>query len=205
MGKLFCLHSDDLDIQWALKLVPTARREKAIRLSSDRARKESLAAGLLLCRAAAEYGEDPDAVCYDANGKPDFASGRVHFSLSHSRGFAVCAVSKLPVGVDAEKKRPANLRAADRCFCEEEKNQLMACGSDDLKNQMFTRIWPRKEAFGKADGRGLLIANGFCAADGGTYEGHRYFFSDFEISDWLLSVCTKDTREDFALHWCENT
>ena len=169
MGKLFCLHSDDLDIQWALKLVPTARREKAIRLSSDRARKESLAAGLLLCRAAAEYGEDPDAVCYDANGKPDFASGRVHFSLSHSRGFAVCAVSKLPVGVDAEKKRPANLRAADRCFCEEEKNQLMACGSDDLKN------------------------------------GHIFFFSFFEISDWLLSVCTKDTREDFALHWCENT
>ena len=75
----------------------------------------------------------------EAGGKPFFPSRPdVCFSLSHSRGAAVCAVHNRPVGVDIEKLRPAPAR--------------LAAGMAD---EAFFRLWTAKEATIKRQGLGV--------------------------------------------------
>ena len=75
----------------------------------------------------------------EAGGKPFFPSRPdVCFSLSHSRGAAVCAVHNRPVGVDIEKIRPAPAR--------------LAAGMAD---EAFFRLWTAKEATSKRQGLGV--------------------------------------------------
>ena len=75
----------------------------------------------------------------EAGGKPFFPSRPdVCFSLSHSRGAAVCAVHNRPVGVDIEKIRPAPAR--------------LAAGMAD---EAFSRLWTAKEATIKRQGLGV--------------------------------------------------
>ncbi len=75
----------------------------------------------------------------EAGGKPFFPSRPdVCFSLSHSRGAAVCAVHNRPVGVDIEKIRPAPAR--------------LAAGMAD---EAFFRLWTAKEATIKRQGLGV--------------------------------------------------
>lgn len=84
------------------------------------------------------------------HGKPYFPDHpRVEFSLSHTRGAIVCAVSAFPVGVDVEAAdrafRPALAR---RCFTAQE----CAFATD---NAHAIAVWTRKEALLKRDGRGV--------------------------------------------------
>ena len=75
----------------------------------------------------------------EAGGKPFFPSRPdVCFSLSHSRGAAVCAVHNRPVGVDIEKIGPAPAR--------------LAAGMAD---EAFFRLWTAKEATIKRQGLGV--------------------------------------------------
>ena len=75
----------------------------------------------------------------EAGGKPFFPSRPdVCFSLSHSRGAAVCAVHNRPVGVDMEKIRPAPARLAE-----------------GMADEAFFRLWTAKEATIKRRGLGV--------------------------------------------------
>ena len=50
-------------------------------------------------------GKKEYAVKHTENGKPYTDEG-IYFSLSHTEGFTVCAVSDSEVGADTEKIRP---------------------------------------------------------------------------------------------------
>lgn len=74
-------------------------------------------------------------------GKPYFPQyPHIHFSLSHSRGAAVCALSGEPVGVDVEV-----LRAPPRRL------------SGGMDAEAFFRLWTAKEATAKLLGLGLPV------------------------------------------------
>lgn len=49
-------------------------------------------------------GKDGLVIKRTQNGKP-YTDGEKHFSLSHTQGLTLCAVSDSPIGVDAEKIR----------------------------------------------------------------------------------------------------
>lgn len=122
------------------------------------ARAQSFAASLLLEYAVAQHFPwvvHPLAISIAEGGKPYLVSEpNLHFSLSHSANWAVCAVSDHPVGVDIERCEPGRRDVASRFFHKEEVrylNTLLPSARDDA----FYKLWTLKESFVKSTGRGL--------------------------------------------------
>lgn len=96
-----------------------------------------------------------------AHGKPELApgAGALHFSVSHSGGLALCAVTRdRPVGVDLERLRPVPEaeEIAQRFFSDREKADFRTL-RPGAKRKGFFRCWTRKEAYLKAIGLGLCF------------------------------------------------
>lgn len=85
-----------------------------------------------------------------SGGKPYLpAYPGLHFSLSHSGNFVVCAISSVPVGVDLELPRTVHPGVAARWFSPEEQALLAQAPS------AFFDLWMAKEAVLKEIGCGL--------------------------------------------------
>lgn len=88
-----------------------------------------------------------------ARGKPYFAEGSLHFSISHTKKHVFCVLSDKPVGMDAEEKdRDINLKLADKILSETEKCRFRE--SADRRDALL-RLWVLKEAAVKLTGEGL--------------------------------------------------
>ena len=101
-------------------------------------RAESLYAWALLGLA---LGKDLPAVVREPSGKPYFPDApECCFSLSHTRGAVLLALSDRPVGADVELVRTPPPRLARRF---------------GLEGEDFFRSWVRREARGKRTGAGI--------------------------------------------------
>lgn len=138
-------------------------RARAARLRGDTHRRRWLASHVALRHALATALDAPPESLEFAvgeHGKPRLAgrhAGMLEFSLSHSGGLALIAVSTTtPVGVDVELVESMNdLDAvAQRHFAPEE-SQTLGRLDGDARLDAFYRIWTRKEAYLKATGMGL--------------------------------------------------
>ena len=143
------------DIEGALKLLTEERRRKYLKLRNEKARRECLAAGLLLRKVLEIHGVDLKTVHTNDDGKPE-AEG-ICFNLSHSGNVVICAASKDNVGCDIEKIGSAPKRVAERFFCEDEIDWIESFANED-KNREFFRIWTMKESYLKMTGEGLRTA-----------------------------------------------
>lgn len=86
-------------------------------------------------------------------GKPFFASGRFHFSISHTPKRVFCALADYPLGIDAEEMdRQVNPALADKILSPVERKHYDAA---EDKNACFLKLWVLKEASLKASGEGL--------------------------------------------------
>lgn len=140
------------------------RRKKAdsFRFPDDRAR--CLCADHVARQMLGELsGADADKITfsYGVKGKPS-ADLPLHFNLSHSGDYLLCAVSDKPIGVDIEQIKPFRAGMLDRFFTVTEadfiRGDLMelpervtdpdACGR-------FCRVWTAKEAYVKMTGTGI--------------------------------------------------
>lgn len=100
-----------------------------------------------------EVGDSLPEVARTERGKPYFLHSPWHFSLSHSRGHAFCALSRHPVGIDGEELgREIRLSLAKKILSPEEKAQFDAAPNPRLALLTF---WVLKEAAAKATGEGL--------------------------------------------------
>ena len=75
-----------------------------------------------------------------------------HFSLSHTRGALACACGAVPVGVDLERLRKWRLPVVSRFFGEREAAYVLSAAQG--RDERFTEIWTRKEAYVKCLGTG---------------------------------------------------
>jgi 4'-phosphopantetheinyl transferase len=93
------------------------------------------------------------------HGKPCLADAQaaVHFNVSHSGDLVLVAFGNLPVGVDIEMQRAdIDLAAiAGTCFSAAERSDIFLAPAD--AQAKFFRYWTCKEAWIKADGRGLSL------------------------------------------------
>ena len=86
-------------------------------------------------------------------GKPYFAEGGLHFSVSHTRRRVFCVLSEKPVGLDAEETgRQPDLRLADKILSPAERQRYDRAQD---KTAALLRLWVLKEAAAKLSGEGL--------------------------------------------------
>ena len=85
------------------------------------------------------------------SGKP-YVSADIHFSLSHSDNTTTVATALSDIGFDVQKTTAYNERAA-RGIMNEKEIEYIEKSTD--KDKAFTRLWSIKEAYAKADGKGL--------------------------------------------------
>lgn len=115
----------------------------------------------LIVECLEDYGVEAPQMLRTPKGKPyikipdssDFSeiTEAVHFSVSHSGKYFLCAIADKNIGIDIQDHRKADTKKiADRYFTEEE-IQLIDEGGD----KEFFFIWARKEAYSKYTGKGL--------------------------------------------------
>ena len=145
--------------------VTPAEESRARRMGSPRRSREFLVArGALRRVLAGALGIDPLVVPIreGAHGKPDLVPRGpslppIGFNLSHSGDrFIVALALSVDPGVDVELIRPRRSldRLARHCFSPAEQR---AVADDPDPMHAFYRVWSRKEAVIKADGRGVSI------------------------------------------------
>ncbi|MCK5838739.1 MAG: 4'-phosphopantetheinyl transferase superfamily protein [Bacteroidales bacterium] len=97
-------------------------------------------------------------IVFSSKGKPMLkGKSDLHFNLSHSGHWVVCAIANKPVGIDVEMIQAGKLKIAKRFFTETEINDLR---SKDDKKQLhyFFDLWTLKESYLKVLGKGLTLA-----------------------------------------------
>lgn len=123
------------------------------KISHPQARACSLTGDLLLNKIVRSLFPDADFPLIRETapgGKPYLpACPELHFSLSHSGDFVVCAISSVPVGVDLELPRAVHPGIAARWFSSEEQALLTQ------EPSAFFDLWMTKEAVLKEIGCGL--------------------------------------------------
>lgn len=96
-------------------------------------------------------GKAMPPICLTERGKPYFAEGGWHFSISHTKKHVFCCLSRENVGLDAEEtdrtvpKKPACLSPAEYALWEAAEDRAQA----------YLRLWILKEAYAKLTGKGL--------------------------------------------------
>lgn len=183
MTRLYLADVSGLDIASALERVTPYRREKALRCRFDDDKRRSLGAALLLQHA---FG-DGFSYTVGADGKP--LAGGVHFSLSHSGRFAVCAVGEAPLGVDVEFPRENSLRLAKRFLSETECEKLAR--SDDPDGD-FCALWVVREACIKCGGAGLKAL--------GETEVSDYFTAHLTFEDCHIGLASEADLGEIEIH-----
>lgn len=110
---------------------------------------------LLLC--AADYTGLPSSTfrrVQEEGQKPQLTGGpKLHFSVSHSGDYWMCAFGAQPVGLDLQNNRPCRAEALARRFFHTAEVEYLERKGFSL--EAFYRIWTAKESFVKWSGRGF--------------------------------------------------
>lgn len=113
----------------------------------------SVAYALLAKLWQAEFGEALPQIACTERGKPYFVDEKIHFSITHTKHNAFCAVSDVSVGIDAEElDREIKPALAEKILSPEEYVQYIAA---EDKNRALMTFWVLKEAQAKCTGEGL--------------------------------------------------
>ena len=147
---------------------------------------------------------------YAECGKPHLAEKQINppsairhpqFSVSHSNGLALFAVSARPVGVDLEHIRSdfSFMDIARRFFHEEEIRYLDSLTVGDQPRAFFS-LWTRKEAYLKALGLGLnaSLSTRIMPDDAEIIgqEGEKWTLTDLEIGpDYSAALVSMGDRQ----------
>ena len=170
--------------------------------------EQSAAAELAICAAMKNSGRPfaPSDYAYKESGQPTIQNG--HITISHTEGYAACAIAREPVGIDVEREHTFSKAAAKRILSPQEELLRESANADEL----LSRIWTVKESFLKMTGEGIpggmrtleLIAAGDGSSDVWTIKrgtepeaGCAVLLSisgsgnSADFNDAYLSVCTK--------------
>ncbi len=145
MTHLFALSTSAADIMnISLRSRLSAARLTYIDSLHGTSRQQSFTASLLLdeaIRLCCPSVPRPLDIAANENGQPYLtAAPDVHFSLSHSAAWAVCAVSDHPVGVDIQQCRSFKPNIADRFFHPDEVQYLSSLSPAERENAFLHAV-----------------------------------------------------------------
>ena len=131
----------------------------AVHIANEERRTQHLAVRLLFKLMMPEA--DLSQLVMADNGKPYLIGLPFHFSFSHCKGYAACAVDDQPIGIDIEIIHPRILKVAHKFLNDQEK--AMIAGLDE-KGQLIQLafLWAAKEAmYKKHEQLGIDFAKDF--------------------------------------------
>lgn len=147
-------------------LLDTKEQQRFSRFKVDSKRQEFLASRLLLqhiLRCRSSYSKSNISTIPDDMGRPFFYLGdekiRLYFSLSHTKGFILCASSAIAeIGCDIEHVRMRKYLSelTKMVFSEPERRHYNSLLETE-RLHFFYKSWTLKEAYVKAMGQGLRI------------------------------------------------
>ncbi|WP_293577471.1 4'-phosphopantetheinyl transferase superfamily protein [Phaeobacter sp.] len=144
-----------------VKILDEAEQARAAAMPSPRQRMQYISAHVALRQIlGAHVGAAPAELRFasEAYGRPVLEHAKApHFSLSHSGRaamIALCCEAKIGVDLEQRRPRPKARRLVERLFAAEEQAALLPLAETAFA-RAFGRLWVMKEAYIKADGRGL--------------------------------------------------
>lgn len=196
------LDAPETDVQQGWQCLSVAEQDRANRFIREQDKQAYVVSHAMLRFILARYlASDPGAVIIevDKQGKPYLPdSNSLYFNLSHSKQRALVAVSQgHEVGVDIEYKsqKPDLLAIAERFFAYEEYIYIK-CHQDQVL--AFYQIWTAKEAYVKAQGKGLAYGlSRFCVI--GSNEQIKANLNDWQLhtfavdGGYMAAVVAMDT------------
>lgn len=140
------------------EIISEERRKKMERYRFEADKIRSLFAEVLVRYGLKKhFGMEKEEVSIEKNeyGKPELIKRKdIHYNVSHSGDWVICAFSSFPVGVDVEIEKEHNLDIAKRFFDKTEYETLRECESP---KELFISYWTLKESYVKAEGKGMQI------------------------------------------------
>jgi phosphopantetheinyl transferase len=131
----------------------------AIPIANEERRTQHLAVRLLFKLMMPEA--DLSQLVMADNGKPYLIGLPFHFSFSHCKGYAACAVDNQPVGIDIEIIHPRIAKVAHKFLNVSEKAMIAGLDEQEQLNQMAF-LWAAKEAmYKKHEQLGIDFAKDF--------------------------------------------
>ncbi len=134
------------------------RKERAVKYLKREAACRTLVADLLF-RYAVRHTTGLDIrrlnILKNEYGKPMFENLDLHFNISHSGEWVVCAIDKYEIGIDIEEYRPIDIRIAERFFSRKEILFINGFKTEEERYCSFFKIWTLKESYIKSIGKGL--------------------------------------------------
>lgn len=141
----------EAEVQRLLPLVSAQRREQALRYKHVFGRFCCLRSWLMLDELMTNNQRPMADWQYNQYGKPYLPEGPF-FSISHCKEAIAVAIGDLPIGIDIEGIRHADMGLIERTMSTAEQAQIAEATSAD---RTFTRLWTQKEAVLKCQGTGI--------------------------------------------------
>lgn len=184
--------------------VSKQRLEKVRRLKTAKAKALTLGVELLLNKALSQSYDlgQPLIITKEPQGKPVLRDyPYIHFNLSHSGDYAVCAVGAGPVGVDLQKMDAPNLKLATRFFTNKESEWLLSLPVEKQK-QGFYDLWVIKESYMKYTGKGFgLPMDAFTVKIEGDYPDDMKIMIEYKEETKAVSLKKYNCLKNYTL-WC---
>jgi 4'-phosphopantetheinyl transferase len=154
--------SDD-ELDEASRRLTESERQRARNIRLDRPRRAFVVGRLLLRSTVAHIAGVPSqevGIELEPTGRPVLTGelGQYFVSIAHSGSHVLVGVAQRQVGVDVEQLRQSapSPRLMARVCSPDELRRLEGMTDADRADAFMT-VWARKEAYGKAIGRGLDI------------------------------------------------
>ncbi|WP_050740127.1 4'-phosphopantetheinyl transferase family protein [Acetobacterium bakii] len=206
-------------LQKYLDQVTTERREKVVRQKSIQSQALSLGAEVLMKKAMLKsFGIKGNLIIEKSEqGKPRLLKhSGIHYNLSHSGNYVVCALSNKAVGLDLQKMDRLNLDLATRYFAQEEVVWLFDLPVEKQKKGFFD-LWTIKESYMKFTGRGFALPmssftvrlEGKLLDAGGVsiFEGEEkvsVFLKEYKCPEnYVLWCCSSSSNFEEVLEWMD--
>ncbi len=204
MNKIYLLNIEQLNnptiYMEALKHLSEERKQKVAAISHPNGKYRSIGAGYLISLGLTEAGLAPltERVKLSSRGKPFLPDHPdVHFNVSHSGKYVVCAFSDMTVGIDIEEIRDVKPSLIKYALNKSELAELEAV-PDENKMTRFFEMWTAKEAFLKHIAKGLSVRPADINKVYKDKIGKLNFYVWHDIPGYVLTLCSALERPEMT-------
>ena len=185
--------------EWCRQQLPHNIRDKIERKQSKTKIQTSLLGYLLLKEVLKKNGLSKEIgfLTHTPEGRPTIQAD-FDFNISHSDEYVVCAFSReYHIGIDIEKIKPISLDFLSAFFNPDEWQQMQ---SSQDSEESFYKLWTKKEAVVKADGRGLNIPlkEIIIRNNQGFVERVKWFLQEIPLNqNYMMHVATNKPIQEY--------